>query len=220
MLTALTWRALCAMRCAQLGIATDSDETTACSRACNFRARLDPPLPPSYCGNAVDDVVTEMSVRRLLGGRVADIARELRASLRTQLTPRELAARAAWLRDAHEGGCTTRRAFDANALKFVVSSWNFDWEAAAFHSGGGGGGGGGGGVPVAFDHGALVPIVAVFTRRPKGDGLNVYASGPRETLEGVFVRALDAARAEAAAKNAASPGEAARGVRRCCACQK
>ena len=38
-------------------------------------------------------------------------------------------------------------------------------------------------VPVAFDHGALVPIVSNFTPRENGDGLNVWHSGKREALE-------------------------------------
>ena len=62
--------------------------------------------------------------------------------------------------------------FDALALTFVVSSWVFDWEGIDFKA-----------VPLGFDHGALVPIVIVFTARPRGDGINVYTSGPRASLE-------------------------------------
>ena len=62
--------------------------------------------------------------------------------------------------------------FDAKALTFIISSWNFAWDAAAFDS-----------APIAFDHGALVPVVAVFVPRPKADGLFVYASGPQASVE-------------------------------------
>ena len=61
--------------------------------------------------------------------------------------------------------------FDERVLTFVVSSWGFDWEAAAFDEAT---------PPVCYDHGALVPIVAVLVPRPGGDGLSVYAtSGPQ-----------------------------------------
>ena len=62
--------------------------------------------------------------------------------------------------------------FDAKALTFIVSSWNFAWEDAAFDA-----------APLAFDHGAIVPIVAVLVPRPKADGLFVYASGPQASVE-------------------------------------
>ena len=75
--------------------------------------------------------------------------------------------------DGHwKAGRRVMVAFDALALTFVVSSWVFDWEGIDFKA-----------APVCFDHGALVPIVVVFTARPGGDGINVYASGPRASLE-------------------------------------
>ena len=79
--------------------------------------------------------------------------------------------------------------------RFIISSWLFDWEGAAFGAAAEGGAGtatAAGGRPCAFDHGALVPVVAVFTKRPQGGGVNVYASGPKASLEG-FMRDLAAA---------------------------
>ena len=77
-----------------------------------------------------------------------------------------------WLREKQQSGHKTTHTFDANALTFIVSSWGFDWEGADF-----------GAKPVCFDHGALVPIVAVLIPRPRDDGMNVYASGPQASLE-------------------------------------
>ena len=69
--------------------------------------------------------------------------------------------------------------FDAQALTFIASSWtSFDWQAADF-----------GARPVGFDHGALTPIVTVFTARPENDGVNIYVCGPPASL-GIFVDVL------------------------------
>ena len=49
----------------------------------------------------------------------------------------------------------------------------------------------GAGPPLAFDHGAIAPVVCVFVRRPQNDGVNVYVSLPKHLLgtfsECVFV---------------------------------
>ena len=174
---ARTRAALCTVRCSQLGLPTDSPETTTCSRASNFRRRCEPPLDAGYVGNAVSQVWTELSVRDLLAMSVQDVALALRASLRA-LTPPTLAARARWLNQLHAAGDKARMRFDANALTFIVSSWQFEWERAHF-----------GTPPVAFDHGALTPIVATFIPRARGGGVDVYASGPREACDH-FVRLL------------------------------
>ena len=182
--TAHSWRALCTMRCSQLGLTLDSDALTTCSRACNVRRRLDPPLPPGYCGNAALQVWTTMSVAELLGTRLSDVARALRASLLAE-TAETLAERGRWLKSAQARGHRTRQAFDAEGLTFVMSSWGCDWEAAVF----GGGAGEGAHAPIAFDHGAITPIVATLIRRPGGDGVNVYATGPHDSLE-VFAKCM------------------------------
>ena len=78
-------------------------------------------------------------------------------------------------------GATTPPRFDANALTFVVSSWIFDWEGVDM----------GNGAPIAFDHGALVPIVAELVPRPGGDGVSVYGSGPQWSLEWFAAVATD-----------------------------
>ena len=170
--TARVWRALCQMRCAQLGLSPDSEETTTCSRACNFRRRASPPLSAGYCANGVGQFWSDLPVKDLLASSDAQVALRLRADLQA-CTPEIIAARACWLREQQRAGRKTAFAFDANALTFIVSSWGFDWEGAIF----------GGAKPVCFDHGALVPIVAVLTPRPGGDGLNVYVSGPQASLE-------------------------------------
>jgi hypothetical protein len=179
-LTALTWRALCRMRAAQLPLEATSDERTTLLRASNFRARAAPPLAAGYCGNAVANVATSMRVRELLALPLAAVAARLRASLQAH-TAEAVAQHAAWLRAVHARGGGTRPIFDERGLTFIVSSWRCEWEAAAF----------GDAPPLAFDHGALVPIVANFTARPRrgGGGVNVYASGARGALE-VFAAAM------------------------------
>ena len=58
------------------------------------------------------------------------------------------------------------------------SSWRCDWEGAVFDA-----------APVAIDHGALTPVVASFTRRPNGDGLDVWTAGPQAAVD-AFATAL------------------------------
>ena len=178
-LSARVWQALCAVRCEQLGLAADSDEVTTCSRATNIRKRTEPPLGAGYCANGVTQVWSELTVRELLSMRPSAVARRLRADLQA-LTPQAIAARTAWLRDAQQRGCATRQRFDAHALTFIVSSWNFGWEGAEF-----------GGAPIRFEHGAFVPIVAVLVPRPNADGVDVYASGTHDAVE-QFVRLVTA----------------------------
>ena len=179
MLSARVWQALCAVRCEQLGLAADSDELTTCSRATNIRKRTEPPLGAGYCANGVTQVWSELTVRELLSMRPSAVARRLRADLQA-LTPQAIAARTAWLRDAQRRGSATRQRFDAHALTFIVSSWNFGWEGAEF-----------GGAPIRFEHGAFVPIVAVLVPRPNADGVDVYASGTHDAVE-QFVRLVTA----------------------------
>jgi hypothetical protein len=176
--TARVWKALCAMRCTQVGLASDSGEVATCMRPCNFRTRTTPPLGAGYFANAVTAVRSALPVCALLSMSVGEVAKQLRADLVHDITNESIAARAAWLRRVCLAGCTTAQTFDAQALTCIVSSWRFDWEAANFHA-----------TPVGLDHGAHVPIVSVITPRPGGDGLNVYASGTQESLE-QFARLL------------------------------
>ena len=172
-LTARAWRALCAVRCGQLGIALDSDEVTTCSRASNFRQVSK--LGPGYCANGVSQVWTELPVRELLKMSVAEVALRLRADLQAH-TAAAVVERAHWLLHQQRAGRKAVQAFDAHALTFVLSSWGFDWEAADF-----------GAVPFCCDQGAHMPIVATLLPRPGGDGVHLYASGTQEGLEH-FVR--------------------------------
>ena len=64
------------------------------------------------------------------------------------------------------------RTFDDNALTFVISSWAFDWESCDL---------GNGNNCIAYDHGALVPIVVVFVPKKGGNGMGVYVSGTTES---------------------------------------
>ena len=41
---------------------------------------------------------------------------------------------------------------------------------------------------LAFDHGAIAPVVCVFVRRPRGDGVAVYVSLPKHLLGTFSVR--------------------------------
>jgi len=175
--TAHVWRALCTVRCAQLGLALDSEEPTTCSRACNLRQRTDPPLGAGYCANGVSQVWTELTVRELLDMAPSAVARQLRASLQAH-KPETVAARAQWLRQKQQEGCKTPQIFDQHALTFIISSWGFDWEGADFNA-----------TPLCFDHGAHTPVVAVFVPRPQRDGLNVYTSGTPESVN-QFARLL------------------------------
>jgi len=182
LVTARAWRALCRMRCAQLGLALDDAElVTTCSRAVNFRKRASPPLPPGYSGNGVCQVWTEAKVSELVASSVPLVASWLRASLSAN-TAEDVAQRTRWLRRAQRRAPSSKPTlqFDANALTFILSSWGFDWQGAEF----------GEGVKAArFDHTAHVPIVSVIVPRPGGDGVTVYASGPQASLE-EFARLL------------------------------
>jgi hypothetical protein len=164
------------MRCTQLGLdPTTCREHTTCMRATNVRGRTTPPLPARFCGNAVIQTWTELPVCELLAMSTAAVALRLRTCLRAQ-TPARISATTRWLAHEQASGRSTTFAFDPMALTFIISSWNFAWQEVVF-------GEREDDVPVAFDHGALVPIVSNFTPRENGDGLNVWHSGKREALE-------------------------------------
>ena len=183
LVAARVWQSLCAVRIAQLGLPADSDERTTISRASNFRSRTEPPLGAGYCANGVSQVWTEATVAELLSATTTAVALWLRTSLRAHSST-IVAARAAWLRRQLQAGCRVAQEIDAKALTFIVSSWGFDWQAANF-----------GAEPVCFDQGCNVPIVSVMAPRPHGDGLHVYATGPRASLE-QFARLMQAAGGE------------------------
>merc|ERR1712046_439442 len=84
----------------------------------------------------------------------------------------EVPRRAQWLAPHQQRGCKTPMVFDAKGLTFIISSWMFDWQSVDF-----------GCRPIAYDHGAHTPGVAVFTPRPAGDGYNVYHSGTQAAVE-------------------------------------
>ena len=169
-LTARAWRALALARCEQLEMSLQREDvlsrTTTCQRAFNLRQRTAPPLGQAFFGNGVTQIWTELTLRELcVELSVAEVAQKLRSQL-LAVTPAVLAHRAHWYRAQQQLGCRTPPIFDEWALTFIVSSWMFDWEAADFSA-----------RPLAYDHGALVPIVCNFTPRPNGDGVLVYATG-------------------------------------------
>lgn len=171
-LTAHVWQALVRMRCEQVGLTIDSEETTTLCRAFNIRRRTDPPLGAEYFANGATQIFTELTVKALCATSPSAVARKLRASI-GEHSSEETAALLQWYRARHEEGCKTPLVFDKFAMTFVVSSWTgFDWEGVDFDA-----------KPVCFDHGALVPFVAVFTSRPQGDGVNVYTTGTHESTE-------------------------------------
>ena len=164
-LLAHVWRVQVLVRCAQLGLSEDDDATSTVLRAWNFRSRTTPPLGGGYCANGVDQAVTEMPVRDVISLSVSEVAQRLRATL-LALSSTSVAARFGYLKRQRTAGRHVAGVFDDKALTFVMSSWLFDWEGADFDA-----------RPICFDHGALTPIAVVFTPRPGGDGVNVYASG-------------------------------------------
>ena len=124
---------------------------------------------------------TELPAKELLGSRVGAVAGRLRRDLLATRTPEKVQARGAFFRGAQKMRQRVRKRFDERALTFIMSSWSAPWDAVDF----------GAGPPVALDHGAIAPVVCVFVRRPRGDGVNVYVSLPKHLLgtfsECVFV---------------------------------
>mmetsp|Transcript_42213 Transcript_42213/g.111828 ORF Transcript_42213/g.111828 Transcript_42213/m.111828 type:complete len:253 (-) Transcript_42213:312-1070(-) len=176
-LTATVWQALVRVRCEQVGLTVESDEVTTCSRAFNVRQRTEPKLGAGYFANGATQIWTELPVKELCAMSPGAVAQKLRASIMMHKAE-DTAARVQWYREEAAKGNRTPQQYDKWALTFILSSWVFDWEAVDF-----------GAKPVAFDHGAIVPIVANFVPRPGGDGLNVYASGPQASTE-QFARLL------------------------------
>jgi hypothetical protein len=178
-LTARVWRALVVCRLAQLGLPISKAGTTCCLRAANVRQVLE--LPEDYAGNATTDVCTEMTAKELLGARVGAVAGRLRRDLLATRTTDRVQARGAFFRGAQKMRQRVRKRFDEKSLTFIISSWSAPWDAVDF----------GAGPPLAFDHGAIAPVVCVSVRRPRGDGVNVYVSLPKHLLgtlsECVFV---------------------------------
>lgn len=173
-LTAHVWKALAVARCEQLGLSLQSEEVlgqvTTCQRAFNVRKRT--ALGASYFGNGVTQVWSELTIKELcVELNAAQVAQKLRRDLQA-VTPEVVARRVQWYKAQQEQGCKTPAIFDQYALTFIVSSWMFDWEAADFHA-----------KPVAYDHGALVPIVCNYTARPDGDGVNVYTTGTQAAVK-------------------------------------
>ena len=78
----------------------------------------------------------------------------------------------------HHAGRRPAYAWDDRGLTFIISSWRCDWASAVFDA-----------APLAIDHGALTPVVANFTPRPGGDGIDVWTAGPRPAVE-AFATAL------------------------------
>ena len=178
-LTARVWRALVVCRLAQLGLPISKAGTTCCLRAANVREALG--LSEDYAGNATTDVCTELPAKELLGARVGAVAGRLRRDLLATRTSEKVQARGAFFRGAQKMRQRIRKRFDEQALTFIISSWSAPWDTVDF----------GAGPPCALDHGAIAPVVCVFVRRPRGDGVNVYVSLPKRLLgtfsECVFV---------------------------------
>ena len=111
----------------------------------------------------------------LISTQVGAVAGRLRRDLLATRTSEKVQKRGSFFRGAQKMRQRIRKRFDEKALTFVISSWSAPWDAVDF----------GAGPPVAFDHGAIAPVVCVFVRRPRGDGVNVYVSLPKH-LVGTF----------------------------------
>ena len=176
---ARVWRALVVCRLAQLGLPISKAGTTCCLRAANVRKVLG--LSVDYAGNATTDICSELPAKELLGSRVGAVAGRLRRDLLATRTAEKVQARGAFFRGTQKMRQRVRKRFDEKCLTFIMSSWSAPWDAVDF----------GVGPPLAFDHGAIAPVVCVFVRRPQNDGVNVYVSLPRHLLgtfsECVFV---------------------------------
>jgi len=122
-----------------------------------------------------------LPAKELLGSRVGAVAGRLRRDLLATRTPEKVQARGAFFRGAQKMRQRVRKRFDENSLTFIISSWSAPWDTVDF----------GTGPPCALDHGAIAPVVCVFVRRPRCDGINVYVSLPKHLLgtfsECVFV---------------------------------
>ena len=169
-LTARTWQRLCAMRCKQLGLLAEGcDEETTLARAVNIRQRTAPKLEAGYCGNATLTVRTSLAVRELLSLSVRDVALRLRAALRRRsgaLRGPYSCTTASTRRGTKRSSARQARA-DLHCIVLEIRLGGRGLDAK----------------PAAFEHGAHVPVVAVFTPRPKGDGINLWTSGPQMVLE-------------------------------------
>jgi len=173
-LTALVWKTMCKLRCKQLDIPFDSLETTTCLRALNVRSRLEPPLKPAYCGNAVFPVTISLTVREMMSKSLTDVALILRTNVQ-EWDSKKISTFLKWQNEhlKSESKCTPK--FNSNGLTYIISSWIFQnakWEDVDF-----------GAKPLCFDHAAHVPIVSVFSSRPGGDGVNVWTSGTKEFVD-------------------------------------
>ncbi|CAD7973189.1 unnamed protein product [Amoebophrya sp. A25] len=197
-LTALIWRSMVRMRWRQLTSEDgahpfSADEAdfgnTTCSRASNFRNRTT--FGPNYVGNGVCSVFTERPIAEFLENSqstgenstsssfLCSLALSLRQDLELQHSADEVDRRGKWLYREQMNDSATKLVWDDRGMTFIISSWNFDWEGARF----GDAFSGDAGTPILFDHGANVPVVSVFVPRPKGDGFNVYCTGPRPAME-------------------------------------
>lgn len=195
LVTAHVWRAQCLMRCKQIGIDSPEtcEETTTCARACNVRERCKPVLGAGYFGNAVVNVLTEVSVSWLATSKVCEVAKKLRQDLQHQGSADVVAATAQRLRQLQVNGRKQALVWDKSALTLIVSSWSFPWQDAAVAADAGEDPI----MPVRFEHGALTPLAVVLTPQPTGpdghrarqqgwswtSGMDVWACGPIPALQ-------------------------------------
>ena len=174
-LSAKIWRAMCKVRCKQVGVnLNDADEQTTLNRAFNIRNRTNPPLPEGYTGNGVTNISLTMSVNELcITLPIQEIALRLRASILNH-THEKIVTLVKYHKKEQVNGAKTQTIFDAKALTFIISSWNFpksSWELADFNS-----------KPICYDHACIVPVVCVLTQRANSDGMNVWHSGTEEAV--------------------------------------
>lgn len=171
-LTAHVWRAMCIMRCTQLGIDSASELPSTLARACNFRARMMPPLPVGYCGNAVSELYTRFSVAELQSLPLSQVALQLRKDL-DAATPEYFSRQAHWLEERYQEGCKVGYEYpkDPNFLSFHITSWRYDFGRANFGS-----------RPVWFDQ-ANAAYISAFLIADMDGGVMVGVQGPRDSME-------------------------------------
>ena len=179
-LTAHVWRTMCRIRCAKLGIPTNSSDQTTMIRAINLRSKVSPPLAPGFFGNSSLPTWTVLSVQQLLAMSPVQVALHLRSALQAWTTDR-LSAHLKWISEHQKRQSIIVPKVKANCFTFMISSWNFSsvsWESVDFDC-----------RPFSFHQDMVGQLphasfpLGVMTSRPGKDGFNVATSGPEDDME-------------------------------------
>jgi shikimate O-hydroxycinnamoyltransferase len=135
--------------------------------ACNYRQRLDPPLPATYFGNAIFYIMPELNVKVVKTAHISEIAKVIRTAVNAY-NDSTIRQTVNWLREKDQADVPfslIQPNSDFAAADMGMTSWaNYPTYSVDF----------GWGKPLWFGlHIASCPGLLMLLPAPDGDGLSV-----------------------------------------------